>query len=50
VRSVDLEISNEHRVPFDVGRFGLPDRNEVFVATREPYGVIRASVARAGGR
>jgi urate oxidase len=47
VRSVDLEMPNEHRVPVDLEPFGLPNRNEVFVATREPYGLIKASLTRA---
>jgi urate oxidase len=47
VRSIDLEMPNEHRIPVNLEPFGLPNRNDVFVATREPYGLIRATVARS---
>jgi urate oxidase len=47
VRAVELEMPNEHRVPVDLAPLGLPNRNEIFVATSEPYGLIRATVSRA---
>ena len=46
VSSIRLVMPNRHHVPFDLARFGLENRNEVFVATDEPYGLIAATVAR----
>jgi urate oxidase len=44
---MDLEMPNQHRIPFNLQPLGLPNRNEVFVTTSEPYGLIKASVTRA---
>ena len=44
--SIDLEMPNQHRVPFDLEPLGLPNRNEIFVTTSEPYGLIKATLAR----
>jgi urate oxidase len=43
---IRLTLPNRHHLPFDVSRFGVEDRNEVFHATMEPYGVIEATVER----
>jgi urate oxidase len=41
-----LEMPNQHRIPVDLTPFGLPNRNEIFVTTSEPYGLIRATLRR----
>lgn len=46
VTSIRLEMPNRHHLPIDVTRFGLENRNEVFVATEEPHGLITATLAR----
>ena len=46
VSSIRLVMPNRHHLPFDLARFGLENRNEVFVATDEPYGLIEATLAR----
>ena len=46
VRSISLEMPNRHHLPIDVARLGLENRNEVFVATEEPHGLIKASLER----
>ena len=46
VRSIRLEMPNRHHIPIDLARFGMEDRNEVFVATEEPYGLIKATLSR----
>ncbi len=46
VASVTLEMPNRHHLPVDLTRFGLENRNEIFVATEEPHGLIRATLAR----
>jgi urate oxidase len=45
---IHLTLPNRHHLPFDVSRFGVEDRGEVFHATAEPYGLIEATVERAG--
>jgi urate oxidase len=45
---IHLTLPNRHHLPFDVSRFGVEDRGEVFHATVEPYGLIEATVERAG--
>jgi urate oxidase len=47
IGTIDLEMPNQHRIPFNLEPLGLPNRNEVFVTTSEPYGLIKATLARA---
>ena len=46
VSAIRLVMPNKHHVPFDLSRFGLENRNEIFVATEEPYGLIEATLTR----
>lgn len=46
VASITLVMPNKHHIPVDLSRFGLENRNEVFVATDEPYGRIEATLSR----
>jgi urate oxidase len=46
VRRIALALPNRHHLPFDVSRFGVEDRGEVFHATTEPFGLIEATVER----
>lgn len=46
VTSIRLEMPNRHHLLVDLARFGLENRNEVFVATEEPYGLIKATLSR----
>jgi urate oxidase len=39
-------MPNRHHIPFDLSCFGLEKRNEIFVATDEPHGLIAATLAR----
>jgi len=43
---IHLTLPNRHHLPYDVSRFGVEDRGEVFHATTEPFGVIEATVER----
>jgi urate oxidase len=45
---IELSMSNEHRVPVNLEPFGRSNRNEVFVVTSEPFGLIRAVLERDG--
>jgi urate oxidase len=44
---IRLALPNRHHLPFDVSRFGIDDRGEVFHATTEPFGLIEATVERS---
>ena len=46
VASIRLEMPNRHHLPIDLTRFGMENRNEVFVATEEPHGLIKATLSR----
>jgi urate oxidase len=46
VTSITLVMPNKHHLPVDLARFGLENRNEIFVATEEPYGRIEATLSR----
>ena len=46
VAAIRLVMPNKHHLPFDLSRLGLPNRNEIFVPTDEPYGLIEATLTR----
>jgi urate oxidase len=46
VEEIHLSMPNKHHIPVDLTPFGLENRNEIFVATPEPYGLIEATVRR----
>ena len=46
VDTITLEMPNRHHLPIDLTRFGMENRNEIFVATEEPHGVITATLSR----
>jgi urate oxidase len=48
VTSISLTMPNQHRLLVDLGPLGLDNPNEIFVATSEPYGLIKGTVARDG--
>jgi urate oxidase len=46
VTAIRLVMPNRHHLPVDLSRFGLENRNEIFVATEEPHGLIEATLVR----
>lgn len=46
ISEIRLVLPNKHHLLVDLGPFGLDNPNEIFVATREPYGRIEAVVTR----
>jgi urate oxidase len=46
VDAIRLVMPNKHHLPVDLSRLGLANRNEVFVPTDEPYGLIEATLVR----
>jgi urate oxidase len=47
VKEVRLSLPNLHHWLVDLSPFGLANEGEIFVATREPHGLIEATVRRA---
>jgi urate oxidase len=47
VTAIRLTMPNKHHLPIDLTRFGMENRNEIFVATEEPHGLIEATIARS---
>jgi urate oxidase len=46
VSEMSLAMPNKHYLPINLTPFGLENRNEVFLPTDEPYGLIEATVGR----
>lgn len=46
VQTISLEMPNRHHLPINLAPFGMENRNEVFVATEEPHGLIKATLSR----
>jgi len=46
VEEIHLAMPNRHHIPVDLTPFGGENRNEIFVATTEPYGLIEATLRR----
>lgn len=47
IDSISFTLPNLHRIPFNLEPFGLKFENDIFVATDEPYGLIRGTIARS---
>ncbi len=45
IKDIHLVMPNKHRLLVDLARFGLENRNQIFVPTDEPSGYIEANVA-----
>jgi urate oxidase len=48
IDEVRMALPNLHHWLVDLSPFGLPNDREIFVATREPFGLIEATVRREG--
>jgi urate oxidase len=46
VEEIRLALPNKHHIPIDLTPFKLENKNEVFVATEEPFGLIEATLRR----
>lgn len=46
IERIHLVMPNKHHLPIDLTRLGLENRNEIFVPTDEPHGLIEATIAR----
>jgi urate oxidase len=47
IDSISFELPNLHRIPFNLDLFGLKFDNDIFVATDEPYGLIKGTITRS---
>ncbi|CAN5620731.1 hypothetical protein BH10CYA1_BH10CYA1_57420 [soil metagenome] len=47
ISEISLVMPNEHRIPFNLQPFNLENKNEIFITTDEPYGLISATLKRA---
>jgi urate oxidase len=48
IQEIRLSMSNQHCIPVDLKPFKMENRNEVFLPTEEPAGMIEAVLKRAG--
>ncbi len=46
IEEISISMPNKHHLPVDLTPFKLENRNEIFVATAEPYGLIEGTVRR----
>jgi urate oxidase len=46
VNAIRIVMPNKHHLPVDLSRLGFENRNEIFVATDEPHGLIEATLVR----
>ena len=46
IEKIWYSLPNVHHIPYDLERFGISNKNEVFHATHDPYGQIEAWVER----
>jgi urate oxidase len=46
VNEISLKMPNKHHILYNLEQFGMDNKNEIFIATDEPYGYITGTVAR----
>ena len=46
VSEISLIMPNKHHIPFNLEPFGMDNKNEIFIATNEPYGYITETIVR----
>jgi urate oxidase len=47
VERIHFSLPNKHHLLYDLSRFGMENRQEIFHATNEPYGLIEGTVERS---
>jgi urate oxidase len=47
IDEIELIMPNRHRIPFDLRPFQRENRNEIFIATDEPHGLISGILRRS---
>ncbi len=46
VEEISFTMPNKHHILFNLEQFGMENRNEIFIATDEPFGYITGTVGR----
>ncbi|GAB3988651.1 urate oxidase [Spirosoma daeguense] len=46
VKEINFKLPNKHHILFNLEQFGMDNKNEIFIATDEPYGYITGTVTR----
>jgi urate oxidase len=46
VKEISLVMPNKHHILFNLEQFGMENKNEIFMATDEPFGYITGTVTR----
>jgi len=46
LRQGDNPMPNQHRIPVNLEPFKLENKNQIFITTDEPYGLISATISR----
>ena len=46
VKEISLKLPNKHHIPMNLEPFGMENRNDIFIATEEPFGFITGTVTR----
>lgn len=46
VTEISLKMPNKHHILFNLEQFGMDNKNEIFIATDEPYGYITGTMVR----
>lgn len=46
ISSVTITMPNQHHIPVNLEAFHLTNANEIFVSTREPFGLINGTIER----
>jgi urate oxidase len=46
ITEIALSLPNKHCLLIDLSPFGMENKNEIFVPTDEPYGLIEAKLKR----
>jgi urate oxidase len=46
VKEISLKMPNKHHILFNLQQFDMDNRNEIFIATDEPFGYITGTVVR----
>lgn len=46
VKEISLKMPNKHHILFNLEQFGMENKNDIFIATDEPYGYITGTVVR----
>jgi urate oxidase len=46
VKEITLKMPNKHHILSNLELFGMENKNEIFIATDEPYGYITGTIVR----